>query len=91
MYGYIIYVYRYPFYDLAETTDDPSVIDAYITNKNKDYERLLVVRYDKATNAGMAYVMKLFDSLEDDKNAPKQRVRRPIKPWEKRREEDDKS
>lgn len=88
MYSYIIYVYRYPFYDLAETTDDESVIDEYITNKNKDYERLLVVRYDKATNVGMGYVMKLFDSVED-KNTPKQRVRRPVKPWEKRREEDD--
>ena len=88
MYSYIIYVYRYPFYDLAETTDDPSVIDEYITNENKDYERLLVVRYDKATNVGMAYVMKMFDSVED-KTAPKQRARRPIKPWEKRREEDD--
>jgi hypothetical protein len=62
MYNYRIYLYRDRGYELEETTQEESRIDYYITRKDKDYARLLVIRHDLKLKSDLPYVLKFFDS-----------------------------
>lgn len=61
-YSYRIYLYRDRGYELEETTKEESRIDYYITRKDKDYARLLVIRHDLELKSDWPYVLKFFDS-----------------------------
>lgn len=64
MYNYRIYLYREFGYELERATKEEREIDYYITKKNKDYSRLLVIKHDIKQNMDIPYVLKFFDSVK---------------------------
>ena len=64
MYNYRIYLYREFGYELERVTKEEREIDYYITKKNKDYSRLLVIKHDIKQNMDVPYVLKFFDSVK---------------------------
>lgn len=75
MYNYRIYLYREFGYELEKITTNALEIDNYITRKDKDYSRLLVIRHDIPRNMDIPFALKYFDSYTY-KETPKKRVKK---------------